>query len=119
MFKAKYKYNPKTLSYEKVKITPKGMIVKMFSYMIAGGIFSLFVIALAYNFFESPKERAQRREIEQFKLQYKVLDDRVNQLSDVLADMQDRDDNIYRVILDHVSQHVGASRRLHRVLPEL
>ena len=100
MFKAKYKYNPKTLSYEKVKLTPRGMIVKLLGYMVAGSIFSFFVIVLAYNFFESPKERAQRREIEQFKLQYKLLDDRVEQLSAVLADMQDRDDNIYRVILE-------------------
>ncbi len=109
MFKAKYKYNPKTLSYEKVKLTPKGMIVKLFSYMIAGSVFSLFVIVLAYNFFESPKERAQRREIEQFKLQYKLLDDRIAHLSEVLSDMQDRDDNIYRVILE--AEPIASSER--------
>lgn len=100
MFKAKYKYNPKTLSYEKVRLTTKGMIVKFFAYLSAGCIFSLLVIILAYNFFESPKERAQRREIEQFALQYKLLNDRIEQMSAVLADMQDRDDNIYRVILE-------------------
>jgi len=100
MFKAKYKYNPKTLSYEKVRLTPKGMATRLLSYMVTGGLFAIFVIILAYNFFESPKERAQRREIEQFKLQYKILDDRIAQMSAVIEDMQDRDDNIYRVILE-------------------
>ncbi|PKP35769.1 MAG: peptidase M23 [Bacteroidetes bacterium HGW-Bacteroidetes-17] len=100
MFKAKYKYNPKTLSYEKVKLTTKGMVTRLLSYMITGGLFGVLVILLAYNFFESPKERAQRREIEQFKLQYKILDDRIAQMAAVMEDMQDRDDNIYRVILE-------------------
>ncbi|MBU1012213.1 MAG: M23 family metallopeptidase [Bacteroidetes bacterium] len=100
MFKAKYKYNPKTLSYERVKLTPKGMATKLLSYMATGGLFAVIVIVLAYNFFESPKERAQSREIEQFKLQYKILDDRIAQMTDVIEDMQDRDDNIYRVILE-------------------
>jgi len=100
MFKAKYKYNPKTLSYERVKLTPKAMATKLLSYMATGGLFAVIVIVLAYNFFESPKERAQSREIEQFKLQYKILDDRIAQMTAVIEDMQDRDDNIYRVILE-------------------
>jgi len=100
MFTARYKYNPRSLSYEKVKLTPKAMIIKGLAYMTAGGIFSLLIIVLAYNFFESPKERAQQRELEQYRMQFKLLDDRIAQLSMVLEDMQDRDDNIYRVILE-------------------
>lgn len=100
MLRIKYKYNPKSLSYEKARITPGGMILRLFGYLIAGCFFSFLVIILAYNFFESPKERAQRREIEQFKLQYQLLDDRLDQVSAVLGDMQDRDDNIYRVIFE-------------------
>ncbi len=100
MFRAKYKYNPKSLSYEKVKLTTKGIIARLLGYMLSGGIFAFLIIVLAYNFFESPKERAQRREIEQYRMQYQLLDDRIEQISSVLEDMQDRDDNIYRVILE-------------------
>jgi len=100
MARVKYKYNPKTLSYEKVELT-KGMIFRTFlTYAFAACIFAVFVMALAYNFFESPKERAQRRELEQMRFQYTVLNDRMDQVNTVLEDLQNRDDNIYRVIFE-------------------
>lgn len=100
MARIKYKYNPRTLSYEKVKLT-KGMMFKMvLTYSAAAFVFAAMIIVLAYNFFESPKERAQRRELEQFTIQYKVLNDRLDQVSNVLADLQNRDDNIYRLIYE-------------------
>ena len=100
MARIKYKYNPKTLSYEKVKLTPGRIILRTLAYSSAAALFALLVMVFAYNFIESPKEKAQRREIEQFKLQYSLLNDRLDQLNTVLADMQDRDDNIYRVIFE-------------------
>ncbi|MCP4553572.1 MAG: M23 family peptidase, partial [Bacteroidetes bacterium] len=109
MLRVKYKYNPKSLSYEKARITPSGIILRLFGYLLAGCFFSFLIIILSYNFFESPKERAQRREIEQFKLQYQLLDDRLDQVSTVLGDMQDRDDNIYRVIFE--SEPIPSSTR--------
>lgn len=109
MARIKYKYNPRTLSYEKVKLT-KGMMFKMaLMYSSAAFVFAVMVMVLAYNFFESPKERAQRRELEQFTLQYKVLNDRLDQVSDVLADMEIRDDNVYRLIFE--SEPIPASVR--------
>jgi murein DD-endopeptidase MepM/ murein hydrolase activator NlpD len=55
---------------------------------------------LAYNFLSSPRERALMNELEAYKLQYKILNDRLNNLQVVLDDLQDRDDNIYRVIFE-------------------
>lgn len=105
----KYKYNPRTLSYEKVKLT-KGMMFKMMlTYSSAAFVFAFIIIVLAYNFFESPKERAQRRELEQFKIQYKILNDDFDQVSKVLTDLQIRDDNIYRLIFE--SEPIPASIR--------
>jgi murein DD-endopeptidase MepM/ murein hydrolase activator NlpD len=58
------------------------------------------VIILAYNFLSSPREKVLQNEIEQYKLQYKILNDRLDRIQKVLADVQDRDDNIYRVIFE-------------------
>ena len=41
-----------------------------------------------------------QREIEQYKLQYEVLNERLNRVSTVLDDIENRDDNIYRVIFE-------------------
>jgi len=100
MPKKRYRYNPKTLRYEEVKISFKSRLLKVLSHLVTGASFTLVVIIVAYSFFESPKERMQRREIEQLKLQYDVLTDRVKQMGEVLVNLQEKDDNIYRVIFE-------------------
>lgn len=100
MPKTKYKYNPRTLSYDKVKISTKTWLIKIFSFIATTLVFAFVVVMIAYNFLESPKERMQKREIEQWKFQYSILNDQIDNISAVLADIQNRDDNIYRVIFE-------------------
>lgn len=100
MAKEKFRYNHKLLTYEKVIHTPKNFFYKIISFLAVGLVLGVGVIALAYNFFDSPKEKMQQREIEQLKLQYSLLIDRLDNVSLLLDDMQDRDDNIYRVIFE-------------------
>ena len=100
MAKVKYRYNPKSLTYDKVQKTTKYLLFKMLGYLFTGLTFSAVIIFIAYAFFDSPKERTLQREIEQYKLQYQILNDRLDQVSNVLTDMQERDDNIYRVIFE-------------------
>ncbi len=109
MFRTKYKYNPKTLSYEKVEFTSQMLIRRAISYLFIGGFFAVIVVFLAFEFVDSPQEKAMRREIEQFKIQYKILNDRMEQYELVMADMQERDDNVYRVIFE--SEPVASNLR--------
>lgn len=69
-------------------------------YALAGLIFSVIVLFVGFTFFESPKERMLRREVEQFRLQYDIISDRLDLLANVLDDIQERDDHIYRVIFE-------------------
>jgi murein DD-endopeptidase MepM/ murein hydrolase activator NlpD len=100
MAKVKYRYNPKSLTYEKVQKTAKSLIMRTLGYLFTGLAFSAVIIFIAYAFFDSPKERMLQREIEQYKLQFEILNDRLDQVANVLVDMQERDDNIYRVIFE-------------------
>ena len=45
-------------------------------------------------------QKKQNRELEVVKLQYELLNKKMNQVQTVLNDLQDRDDNIYRVIFE-------------------
>jgi murein DD-endopeptidase MepM/ murein hydrolase activator NlpD len=45
-------------------------------------------------------ERMQQRELDYMKLQYQLLQERLQNIDLLLADMQERDDNIYRVIFE-------------------
>jgi murein DD-endopeptidase MepM/ murein hydrolase activator NlpD len=68
--------------------------------MAAGMVFSVVVILIAYNVFDSPKEKMLNREIEQYKAQYKALNDKLENINAVLADIENRDDNIYRAVFE-------------------
>lgn len=100
MSKIKYKFNTKSLTYEKVKITFKERLFRFISYLSIGLVFATITILLAYKFLDSPKEKMLKREIEALQLQYGLLNKKMEQVQVVLNDLQDRDDNIYRVIFE-------------------
>ncbi len=109
MARTKYKYNPKTLSYEEVKLTRWDIGLKMLAYVIAAGFFAFIVSILAFEFVDSPQEKAKDREIEFLKYNLSLLNDKLEQAEKVMADLQDRDDNIYRVIFE--SEPVSVNER--------
>lgn len=100
MAKHKYHFNTKTLKFEKARVTIKERSLKVLSFLFTTLAFASLVIFLAYNFLESPMEKMQRRELANMKTQYKILNTRLDQLLLVMQDMQERDDNIYRVIFE-------------------
>jgi murein DD-endopeptidase MepM/ murein hydrolase activator NlpD len=100
MSESKYRYNVQTLSYEKVDKTTKDRIVRILSLIVSGIIFSAVALLISYAYIDSPKEKQLLRENEQLTLQYDLLQKRTSDLSEVLQNIQNRDDNIYRVIFE-------------------
>lgn len=100
MSKIKYRFNPKTLTYEKVKVTFKQRLWQFFSYLATGLVFATLSITLARQFLPSPSEKKKDREIEALQLQYELLHKKMNQTEEVLKDLEERDDNIYRAIFE-------------------
>ncbi|MDD4031848.1 MAG: M23 family metallopeptidase [Bacteroidales bacterium] len=97
---SKYIFNPESLSFEKVRLSIKGIVVRVFTFFTASIVVAIFYYLLFARFFDSPQERMLRRENEQMAFQYKIMQDKLNQLEEVLVDLQERDDNIYRVIFE-------------------
>jgi murein DD-endopeptidase MepM/ murein hydrolase activator NlpD len=101
MSKIKYKYNIKTLSYEKFETTIRSRVFKVLSYIVTGSIFAGVAMLVNYNTpFDTPKERKLRRELDKAQFQYQVLNGKLSLMGKVLKDLQDRDDNLYRVIFE-------------------
>jgi murein DD-endopeptidase MepM/ murein hydrolase activator NlpD len=100
MAKIRYQFNTKSLKIEKVQVSMKERLKRLAGSMAFGLVFGMVVIVLAYNFLKSPREKVLLNELEQYKLQYKILNDRMDKVQKVLEDVQDRDDNIYRVIFE-------------------
>lgn len=100
MAKTKYYFNSQTLKYEKVKLSWGRKILKGLGFLSTALVFSFVIIALAYTFLDSPKEKQLKREINTLSLQYEILQSRLKQVDVVINDLQQRDDNIYRVIFE-------------------
>ncbi len=100
MANIKYKYNPGTLSYEKEESSLKSKTITTLGYIATGVVFGgLFLVTFLY-LFSSPKEKELQRENEQWKLQYGIINKRIHDLEKVLGNIEERDDNIYRVIFE-------------------
>lgn len=96
MGKAKYHYDPDTMSFKKIKRSKTRMGVN--TLMILGAVLlNLFLgfFLLSY-FFESPKEKELIREIDNLKMNYKLLAKKEIQHADRLNELETRDNNIYR-----------------------
>ncbi|MFN5070677.1 MAG: M23 family metallopeptidase, partial [Cyclobacteriaceae bacterium] len=61
---------------------------------MAAGLLLLYV-----NYFESPKELMLKNEVKELEYYYDNLQIEVDRLNQILADMEFRDDNIYRAVL--------------------
>ncbi len=100
MAKTKYIFNEKTLAYEELKYTPAQKAFRFFLFLIVALAFSVVLVFLSFTFFNSPKERMQAREIAQYKLQYEMMNKKLDKLQKLMDELAYRDDNIYRVIFE-------------------
>jgi len=100
MSKIKYKFNTKSLTYERVTIPLLKRVWQVLSYLATGLVFATITILLAYQYIDSPKEKQLKREIAELTLQYELLNNRMNEAIEVLDDIQERDNNIYRTIFE-------------------
>lgn len=100
MAKQKYIFNHKTLRFEKFQLSRSKRIGRaVLVFLSLAGVGFLFAILL-FTFFKSPKEKAQARELEFMKLKYEMLNDRLDDIEALVTDMEQRDNNIYRVMFE-------------------
>ena len=96
----KYRFNNKTLNFEPIRLTVWQRIKRVALALLPGLLVGLAGIFLVYQFVDSPKEASLKRENQQLLVQYEFLNDELDGLHAVLADVRRRDDNIYRVIFE-------------------
>ena len=100
MSNIKYIFNTKTLTYEKVHHRLRDKVKKVLGYVLTSLFFSFVVLAIGFTIIDSPKEKQLKREIAQMQLQYDLLNNRMGQVSEVIKNMESRDNNIYRAVFN-------------------
>lgn len=95
-----YNNNPSTQDIEVMKTSKsKALLRFVLVFLSFLGVAFLFAILL-FTFFQSPKEMMQARELEYMKLQYEILNDRLDNMEVLMTDMEERDNNLYRVMFE-------------------
>jgi murein DD-endopeptidase MepM/ murein hydrolase activator NlpD len=98
MSKIKYKYNPETLTYEPIATGTRFILRRIFTYSMFSAVLGVFYFLGYSYFFDSPQEKKLNRENSRLQAQYEIMDKKLQQIQIVLDDIQQRDENIYRVI---------------------
>ncbi|MBV5281308.1 MAG: M23 family metallopeptidase [Paludibacter sp.] len=98
MAKKKFHFNSETLSYEQIEHTIthwlKQFLIHTLSGMSLGAVFFFIFV----TFVDSPEEKQLGQEKSHMQAQYKVLQRQFGEMQEVVSDLQERDDNLYRVV---------------------
>ena len=99
MAKVKYYYDSENLAYRKIITKTRKKIGVVLLFLVASALFGFLSVVFLLNtpYFETPKNRLQKREIENLKLRYAILNKKMDQVEDVIDNIEDRDNNLYRV----------------------
>ena len=98
MRKVYYIYNPRTQTYDRIYPTVRQRALSILRRLFFGMGLGAGSFILLLLIFGSPSEKELRKENSQLKAQYNVLSRRMDEAMGVLQDVQQRDDNLYRVI---------------------
>ena len=114
--KKKYKINPETLAMEQVEHGFRYWVRQTGIYILAGIVIGILFLYLFLTFFPSPREKQLLREKTSLESQLEVLNNQVDQMQVVMTDLQQRDDNLYRVLFGAepipLSVRQGAQRKI-------
>lgn len=100
MTKVKYYYDKKSLSYKEINLTLKQKIQNLLVYILSASIITSLSFFVFYSFFDSPKEKKLKSEINFLTSNYQKFESKLLDIETVLDDIQKRDDNIYREIFE-------------------
>lgn len=100
MPKSKYKFNPDSLSFDKVTFGMKEVLLRLFAFFVGSLLIAVVYYLIFAVFFDSPKEKALLREIDQLTLQYELIQRDMSNIEKVIVQLQETDDNLYRTIFE-------------------
>ncbi|QEC67635.1 M23 family metallopeptidase [Panacibacter ginsenosidivorans] len=100
MKKVKYYYNTHTLRYEKLETPLRVRLLRLFGFIAATLVAAAIIVAIAFEYIESPKEILLRKQNDDLRDQYSILQQRTDDLQKQMLELENRDNNVYRAIFE-------------------
>jgi len=100
MKKIKYYYNTNTLRYEKLETPLRVKLLRVLGFISAAIVTAVIIVSIAYRYFPSTKEKLLMQQNEKLETQFEMLDDKTRKLQQQMADLEQRDNEVYRTIFE-------------------
>ena len=110
MKKIKYHFNTHTLRFDKVEVPLKIRLLRLFGFVATSIVTGVVIVAILFQYIDSPKEKLLRQQNEIYKANYSVIQDRVRRLELQMNELESRDNEVYRSIFE--SSPIPDSARL-------
>jgi murein DD-endopeptidase MepM/ murein hydrolase activator NlpD len=99
MGKERFRYNPKTLSYEKEEISVGKRVLRVLLWMAPSIVLGLVLAFFFTRRIDSPKEKELKAELKKYETEVMRMQSDINLINDVLNDIEKRDEDLYRMAL--------------------
>jgi murein DD-endopeptidase MepM/ murein hydrolase activator NlpD len=123
MAKIKYYYDTESCRYERIRVSSWDIFLNLMGFLVVSSIIGLGIFFLTDHYFESPSKSALRKENEELRIYYDLLEKDLNKTNEMMAALEERDDEIYRVVFgvepipsEIRSAGVGGSNRYREIL---
>lgn len=100
MKKIKYFYNTHTLRYEKLVVPLRVKLLRLFGFISAALVTSAIIIGLYTKFIPKPKDEEAQLKMEALRDNYDVLNDKLKTVQQQMAELEKRDNQVYRSIFE-------------------
>ncbi|ULQ51221.1 M23 family metallopeptidase [Flavihumibacter fluvii] len=100
MKKIKYYYNPNTLRYEKLETPLRVKLLRALGFIAGSLVTALIIVSIAFQYLDSPKEKILRQQYEKASENYDVLSGHLRKLQQQMAELEKRDNDVYRAIFE-------------------
>lgn len=100
MAKRSYRFNPETLIFEKIGLSFKKIFTRFFALFSSSLSLTFVLVYIIINYYETPAMKSLKRENQRLLTQYELMGKDLETIEKMLEEIQQRDDNIYRVIFE-------------------
>ena len=98
MAKKKFHFNPDTLSYEQIDHTLAHKLKSFLIHALSGVFSGVIFFFIFVSTIQSPQEKQLGQDKSHMEAQYRVMERQLQEVQFVMSDLQQRDDNLYRVV---------------------
>lgn len=100
MARIKYYYDTETCKYERIRISKWDIFLNALGILTLSLVLSVVIYFVSSKYFESPQVSMLKKENNELLMYYNDMQKDITQMESMVGALQERDDNIYRVIFE-------------------